>query len=1573
MYDVCMYVCMYGVCECVCVMYVMYAIPVLFPAAALLLLIMAAVPSFRCCCCCFFFVSRGVEMLLRARDVQRWWESAMAFATLPRKIRCTAAGGGGGGGPSLVLCVVVALLLSAAVPDVCASRVAGEVAQQWQSSYPFGRRSTLARDRQTIYSSPNSVSVGECGVRKLFVASGTFGASFTTADCGVGQKILSSDGSTLYFYSWSNYIYALHTGNFSIRWQITVAGGHASTMALSKDEATLFSAGTGLSAIRTNDGALLWENTNADGSTTALIMLSPDGERVYGGGTDTFHAWNATDGAELWNWAHDSYYSAEYPFSVSSDGSTIYVPLQLTLRAIDAWNASTVWTYTYNNPQGATFCNGPAVQSVDGSLLFVTGWYSCGGGTVALHASNASVVWTAPQDIGIARGIRLASRGNSLLLGSTVSSTLPHSSTCPYDTTFYSLDTRNGSLQWTGVVAGSSLDMRYAMPSLDETTIWFTTIWNGAVSVSIVTDCVGAWSAWTACAETCGTSTKSRTFHVATPAQWGGVNCSTSDGNIATSLCSGLCPVDCVGEWLPWSVCSRTCGSGVREREYNVSAPAQHGGYCATSDTVSAVGECSIQPCPEDCQGAWSPWGECSVTCGEGGRNRTFQVSAPAQWGGASCTVDDGGVAISSCGDPCPVDCVGEWMPWAGCSRSCNAGVRARVFSVTAPSQYGGYCLASDEDAAFGICETQPCPEDCEGAWSPWTQCSLTCGGGWRNRTFQVSAPALWGGGCTIPNGTSDVGACQLADCPVDCVGEWSAWSSCDGPCATSIRPSRLFLVTRAPSNGGALCAYSGGDEEWNATLCPPAPCTTTSQSSDDHLAAAASLVVPVSGAVGGAVVIAIGIGVALFYVNRKKEQHRQHDRPSRLVSHRAVAFAVEEDGRNPETILDDISAALDADTTQWSLIHALAKDVVAYQRGSGCASEDMAMDPTLSRAFVVLQRAFDEFQLLTDRAAETGDFASASIYSDRIKLLRSSVSNLTRQEPASSNLECVVDGLLLNKDRFNGNSDAFLGRGATSAVSRGIWFERIGSHETRTTVAVKEIQKTGLDTERDATREYLLLAKKLGPHPNVIRIHNVMSTGNMFYILMEYCDFSLDKVPEEFGVFLQAPSSTVGALVLNALVQDLVRAVGFLHSKHVFHCDLKPANVLVSFDRGGKRRSFKRKYFDKAQLKMADFGVSRVVSPPSGDGQTVTVTMSIADTDGIAGTETFMCPELLRHLRLLQARATDVEPDILPDLLTTNDSFGVGCVLAYMCSGGRHPFQHALFRNIGDNIVAHRRLPLADLGIQCQLHLELVDRFTTWEPEHQWTVLQALRLSTVFEGASHDTGSEILLDQLQLFQQPEGTCQDQLLSPAIAKLCPLMHEMVVGINHIVDELVAGNMPVPTKLDEDSYRAIVAYSMDNGRDIHSNIYFALNNALRTRKSDPAPFQCWQGFFFFLMQALDKLPMFRGTVYRGGNKGIDQGTVRQQYKLGRPIQWAAFSSTSRSAAAAKLFVTKDTGVIFKISVVTGRDIGAYSYFPKESEVLLPPSTRFTVTSEIYTDDEGFAFVDLTETTGGMLRS
>ena len=147
----------------------------------------------------------------------------------------------------------------------------------------------------------------------------------------------------------------------------------------------------------------------------------------------------------------------------------------------------------------------------------------------------------------------------------------------------------------------------------------------------------------------------------------------------------------------------------------------------------------------------------------------------------------------------------------------------------------------------------------------------------------------------------------------------------------------------------------------------------------------------------------------------------------------------------------------------------------------------------------------------------------------------------------------------------------------------------------------------------------------------------------------------------------------------------------------------------------------------------------------------------------------------------------------------------------------------------------------------------------------------------------------------------------------------------------------------------------------------------VNNALRKRNAGVEVDRIWRGYLFYLLRALDMLPPTTALVFRGGNIGFDQKTVAKDYHAGRQIQWAAFSSTSIKLASTLPFVKKSEGVMFRIQIFSGRDIGAYSYLPSECEILLSPNTRFTVTRGLHLENDGYMYVDLVENRGNMLAS
>ena len=127
---------------------------------------------------------------------------------------------------------------------------------------------------------------------------------------------------------------------------------------------------------------------------------------------------------------------------------------------------------------------------------------------------------------------------------------------------------------------------------------------------------------------------------------------------------------------------------------------------------------------------------------------------------------------------------------------------------------------------------------------------------------------------------------------------------------------------------------------------------------------------------------------------------------------------------------------------------------------------------------------------------------------------------------------------------------------------------------------------------------------------------------------------------------------------------------------------------------------------------------------------------------------------------------------------------------------------------------------------------------------------------------------------------------------------------------------------------------------------------------------------WGGFVYYLMQALDKLPSVETVAYRGYP---DQATALTRYTVGRPIQWGAFSSTSTNVDIARAFTDKQQGVIFKLTLVAGKAINMYSYFPQEDELLISAQARFTVSSAPYAAPDGYVYIDMVEMKGTLFIS
>lgn len=120
---------------------------------------------------------------------------------------------------------------------------------------------------------------------------------------------------------------------------------------------------------------------------------------------------------------------------------------------------------------------------------------------------------------------------------------------------------------------------------------------------------------------------------------------------------------------------------------------------------------------------------------------------------------------------------------------------------------------------------------------------------------------------------------------------------------------------------------------------------------------------------------------------------------------------------------------------------------------------------------------------------------------------------------------------------------------------------------------------------------------------------------------------------------------------------------------------------------------------------------------------------------------------------------------------------------------------------------------------------------------------------------------------------------------------------------------------------------------------------------------------WRVYLYYLINALRKLPDYKGVVFRGSNNP----NTAKPYIKAHEICWSAFSSTSSMRTVAKQFAG-GKGVIFRIEVVKGKDISAFSAIPTEAEVLLPPNATLFVVQAATPSVDGINEVLLMEKEG-----
>ncbi|GEM_PF-73476 len=199
------------------------------------------------------------------------------------------------------------------------------------------------------------------------------------------------------------------------------------------------------------------------------------------------------------------------------------------------------------------------------------------------------------------------------------------------------------------------------------------------------------------------------------------------------------------------------------------------------------------------------------------------------------------------------------------------------------------------------------------------------------------------------------------------------------------------------------------------------------------------------------------------------------------------------------------------------------------------------------------------------------------------------------------------------------------VGEGGSGVVYRSV------RESDRQPSALKVLRGVDPDMRDRMQAEFRLLSRL--DHPLLATVHDFGYTGDgRPYFAMDWVDgrpLSATDVRGEDGNF--------DARRFAELVYYITAALEYIHSRHVAHGDLKPANILLPDDG------------NPDNLRLMDFGISALTGGGSDD---------MDAGGGLSGTIEYMAPEIIRG----------GTPDVSADL------YALGCVL-YEITAGRPPF----------------------------------------------------------------------------------------------------------------------------------------------------------------------------------------------------------------------------------------------------------------------------------------------------------